>query len=287
MTELDTRIEQLYHKGQNNIWDGKEFLQACIEKHGAPKMSDDDAQVLQNIFGIILWGELAAWKISSALALAIDDDEARMAATSQAHDEARHYYVMRDYLELLGHVPERIEKNAEEFLGSILEADTVAKMLLGMQLMVEPMALTLFKLVREKNVDPILSDLLVMYERDEARHVALGTMYLPKVLSQMSTVQKVELVVWQFFGYMKQFEMLRSLKDDFIALGISPREVFALARKKQLKAMELLSDELGERYPLMDTMLRVIDFRNEISFPESDSGYIDRVRNAIKVAVGG
>jgi hypothetical protein len=194
---------------------------------------------------------------------------------------------MRDYLELLGHVPEKIEKNAEEFLGSILEADTVAKMLLGMQLMVEPMALTLFKLVREKNVDPILSDLLVMYERDEARHVALGTMYLPKVLSQMSTVQKVELIVWQFFGYMKQFEMLRSLKDDFIALGISPRDVFALARKKQLKAMELLSDELGERYPLMDAMLRVIDFRNEISFPERDSGYIDRLKNAVKVAVNG
>ena len=73
------------------------------------------------------------------------NDEARMAATSQAHDEARHYYVMKDYLQLLGHVPESIDKHADEFLESILRADTTAKMLLGMQLMVEPMALTLLR----------------------------------------------------------------------------------------------------------------------------------------------
>jgi hypothetical protein len=281
------RIEQLYHKGQTNIWDGKSYLQECVDRHGTPQVPEASVEALQNIFGVILWGELAAWKISSALALSLDSDEARMAATSQAHDEARHYYVMKDYLQMLGHVPESIDKHADEFLGSILRADSTSKMLLGMQLMVEPMALTLFKIIREEGVDPVLSDLLVMYERDEARHVALGTMYLPKVLAEMSAVQKGELLLWQFMGYMKQFEMLKALSDDFTTLGISPRSVFALARKKQVKAMELLSDELGERYPFMDTMLRVIDFRNEISFPESESGYIDRVRNAIKVAVGG
>ena len=281
------RIEQLYHKGQTNIWDGKGYLRECLDKHGMPDVPPESIEALRNIFGVILFGELAAWKISSALALELDNDEARMAATSQAHDEARHYYVMKDYLQLLGHVPESIDKHADEFLESVLKADTTAKMLLGMQLMVEPMALTLFKIVREKNIEPVLSDLLVMYERDEARHVALGTLYLPKVLAEMSAVQKGELLLWQFLGYMKQFEMLKSLKDDFVALGISPRSVFALARKKQVIALELLSDELGERYPFMDTMLRVIDFRNEISFPENDSGYIDRVRNAIKVAVGG
>jgi len=284
-TSLENKIELLYHKGQKNIWNGKEYLQECLDRHGEVKVSEEDAKVLKNIFGIILWGELAAWKISAALSHQLEDDEARMAATSQAHDEARHYYVMRDYLELLGEVPSAIDPHADEFLNSILNADNTAKMLLGMQLMVEPLALTLFKIVREKNIDPILSDLLIMYEKDEARHVALGTLYLPKVLATMSPVQKVELLVWQFFGYMKQFEMLRSLKDDFIAIGISPRDVFALARKKQLKAMELLSEELGERYPLMDTMLRIIDFRNEMNFPKEELGYLDKVKNAVKVAV--
>ena len=50
-------------------------------------------------------------------------------------------------------------------------------------------------------------------------------------------------------------------------------------------SMELLSEELGERYPLMDTMLRIIDFRNEMNFPKEELGYLDKVKNAVKVAV--
>jgi hypothetical protein len=284
-TSLESKIEQLYHKGQKNIWNGKEFLQECLDKHGEIKVSDEDSKALKNIFAVILWGELAAWKISSILSFDLEDDSARMAATSQAHDEARHYYVMKDYLQLLGESPENINKSAGEFLESVLKANNVAKMLLGMQMMVEPLALTLFKIVREKNVDPVLSDLLLMYEKDEARHVAFGTMYLPKILAKMTPVQKADLLVWQFLGYMKQFEMLKSLKDDFITLGISPRNVFVVARKKQLKAIELLSEEMGEKYPFTDVMLKVIDFRNEMNFPEKESGYLDKVKNAVKVAV--
>jgi len=283
-TSLENKIELLYHKGQKNIWNGKEYLQECLDKHGGIRISEEHAKVLKNIFGIILIGEMAAWRISSVLSYRLEDDGARMAATSQAHDEARHYYVMRDYLQLLGGEPLNIDPYADEFLNSILNADNLAKMLLGMQLMVEPLALTLFKLVREKNVDPVLSDLLKMYEKDEARHVALGVLYLPKILKNMSMPKKIELLFWQFFGYMKQFKMLKSLKDDFLAIGISPRDVFALARKKQLKTMELLSEEMGERYPLMDTMLRVIDFRNEMNFPAKECNYVDKVKNAVKVA---
>ena len=293
-TSLENKIELLYHKGQKNIWNGKEYLQECLDKHGEINLSATDAMALKNIFGIILWGELAAWKISSILSFQLEDDYARMAATSQAHDEARHYYVMRDYLRLLDvplenidlrFLPGNIDPYAEDFLQSVLQADNIPKMLLGMQLMVEPLALTLFKIVREKNVDPVLSHLLLMYEKDEARHVAFGTMYLPKILSEMTAVQKADLLVWQFFGYMKQFEMLKSLKNDFVSLGISPRDVFAVARKKQLNAMEILSEELGERYPLMDTMIRVIDFRNEMNFPEKETGYISKVKNAVRVAI--
>jgi hypothetical protein len=156
-------------------------------------------------------------------------------------------------------------------------------MLLGMQMMVEPMALTLFKVVRKNNIDPVLSDLLVMFEKDEARHVALGTIYLPKLLSEMTIIQKADLIMWQFLGYMKQFETLRSLKEDFITLGISPRKVFELGRKKQVKAMETLSEGLGKRYPFMDAMLQFIDMRAEISFPEKPTRYTDRLKNAVRL----
>ena len=49
---------------------------------------------------MLMWGELAAWRISAQLADRLEPLEMKMAATSQAHDEARHFYVMHDYLEL-------------------------------------------------------------------------------------------------------------------------------------------------------------------------------------------
>ena len=278
-------LANLYHKGQKNIWDGKEYLKECIERHGGINLSQDKKEALRNIFGVILYGELAAWKISSALGVSLDDNSARMAATSQAHDEARHFYVMHDYLKLLGEVPQDVNKHAADFLETIASSNNLPKMLLGMQMMVEPMALTLFKIVRKNNIEPVLSDLLEMFEKDEARHVALGTLYLPKILNEMSIVQKADLIMWQFMGYMKQFELLRSLKGDFIALGVSPRKVFEAGKKKQVIAMEVLSEGLGHKYPFMDAMLQFIDARAEISFPADEStSYKDRIKNAAKVS---
>lgn len=285
---LDTStLSELYHKGQDNIWDGKDYLKECLKKHGDIKLNatPEKLAAIQNIFGIILWGELAAWKISSALALYLDDNEARMAATSQAHDEARHFYVMHDYLSLIGEVPEDANEHAMDFLETVSNANSVAKMLLGMQMMVEPMALTLFKIVRENNIEPVLSELLLMYEKDEARHVALGTIYLPKLLSEMSVMQKADLLIWQFLGYMKQFEMLRSLKKDFVTLGIDPRKAFEAGRKKQVKAMETLSEGLGREYPFMNEMLKFIDMRAEIDFPKEPAKLMERVKNALEKAV--
>lgn len=269
----DNRLGNLYHKGQDLIWDGNKLFDKLLEEHGGIDIPADKARALHNIFSTIYWGELAAWKISAALALQIDDDGARLAATSQAHDEARHFYTMERYLKTIGEQPKQIDTYSANFLKSVLSAGNVAKMLLGMQLMVEPLALTLFKLVREKQIEPVLSDLLLMYERDEARHVALGTLYLPHVLARMSFLEKADLLLWQFKEYMRQFNMLKARSADFIALGIKPRTVFDIARDKQLKAMELMSVEMGKRYPLMDTMIRVINFRGEWDFPveETDS----------------
>jgi len=95
------RLERLYHVGQSSAWDGREVLTRLIAKHGPPRLAPEKREAALRILSILLWGELAAWAISADLAEQIDDVEAKMAATSQAHDEARHFYVLRDYLRAL------------------------------------------------------------------------------------------------------------------------------------------------------------------------------------------
>jgi hypothetical protein len=278
------KLESLYHVGQRRIWDGKQVLEDLLQKHGAVELPEGETEAVRDLFAVLLWGELAAWKISAALAYDLDTLEAKLAATAQAHDESRHFYVMKDYLALLGPIPRSLKPKTNKMLTMVMGADTTAKMLVGMQLMIEPMALTLFKLVRKLKPEPVLEELLVLIERDEARHVGLGTLYLPEVLRQISSSEEAGLAVWQMRMYMAQFEMLKEMAPAFEALGISVREVFESGRKKQVAALRALMEEMGEAVLVVETMLRVIDFKAELDFPERDVGLIDRIRSGMKAA---
>ena len=99
----DEVLVEIYHKGQDKIWDGRKVLSDLMEKYDVPVELDPKIRnSINRIFTMILRGEEAAWKISLQLGSMIDSFPARMAVTSQAHDEARHFYVMNDYLELCG-----------------------------------------------------------------------------------------------------------------------------------------------------------------------------------------
>src|SRR5215468_2721822 len=197
------KLRNLYHRGQEVAWDGRKVLGSLLRKHGGIHVPEEKKQAVARIFEIILWGELAAWKISAELADRIEPLEAKMAATSQAHDEARHFYVMYDYLRALGYKPTRIDPFSQKVLDITLNSDSLANKLLGMQLMIETIALTIFAEVREARVEPVLADLMPYYEKDEARHVGLGTQYLPQLMRQMNrwegaktTAFQLRLVFW-------------------------------------------------------------------------------------------
>src|SRR5260370_33767817 len=131
------RMESISHAGQAKIWDGREVLAQLIAKHGKPSLSPEQRRAIGRVFGIIMWGELAAWKISAQLADRLVPLEAKLAAASQVHDEARHFYVMHDYLEALGERPPKIEFWAGHVLRRTLETDNLLKKLTGMQHIVE------------------------------------------------------------------------------------------------------------------------------------------------------
>src|SRR5690606_37158720 len=124
------KCERIYHRGQEMAWDGREILPMLIAKHGGIVVDETKKEALKRVFAIIMWGELAAWKISAQLADTIVPLEAKMAATSQAFDEARHFYVMHDYLTELGYVPERLERAPQALLDLVLETDNPAYKLL-------------------------------------------------------------------------------------------------------------------------------------------------------------
>ena len=233
------RMENIYHRGQSLAWNGRESLQELVEKHKGTHLPREKHAAFHAVFGPILWGELAAWKISAQLADRIEPLEAKMAATSQAHDEARHFYVMHDYIRLAtGSVPKKIHHASEKLLGAVLSQDNLACKLMGMQLQVETTALTLFQAAREVKLCPVLSDLLVLFEKDEARHVGLGTQYLPLLVRKMSRWEVMRLTASAMDVTFWLLASNRAMTPALRELGIDPRRILMLAKSKQMIVWE-------------------------------------------------
>jgi len=260
----------IYHRGQDLAWNGKEVLDMLVAEHGKPKLSEEHRLALQKIFAIILWGELAAWRISAQLADRIEPLEAKMAATSQVHDEARHFYVMYDYLSLLGDVPKSIDWAPRQLLDLVLGTDELAHKLLGMQLMVETLALTIFQSVRLAAPEPILAELMKYFEKDEARHVGLGMQYLPLLVKDMNKLQRARMFAFQFkiLGY-GMFET-KLIEKELASLGIDPRDVMERGRAKQMTVLKETFHALGidaEKGPVM----KMFGFAGELMFPTKET----------------
>jgi hypothetical protein len=232
-TEQRTRkLARLYHVAQDQAWDGRAVLKELVDKHGGIHFPEDKKEAMGRVAAVLLWGELAAWSISADLALKLEDPAAKMAATSQVFDEARHFYVLRDYLWQAGIPLPRLGGYSRTLLVDLLETDNLLHKLVGMQLMVENAALTLFKAIAQAQLEPVLSELLYYYERDEARHVGLGALALPSILPDLSRLDAGRLWLFQL-----RIELF------MLAGGITMRDAFAALDIDQ-SAMQVYSFEL-------------------------------------------
>jgi len=213
-------LARIYHKGHEQAWDGRAVLDELVAKHGSIAFPEDKKQAFAKIASVLLWGELAAWSISADLALKLEDTPAKMAASSQVFDEARHFYVLREYLWRAGIPVEKLGGWSKRLLVELLETDNLLYKVVGMQLLVESTAVVIFKMVADAKLEPVLSDLMYYFERDEARHVGLGVLALPDVLAGLN--EREALALWWFQTKM-QFEMIAggmTLRHAFDKLGI-------------------------------------------------------------------
>lgn len=265
------RLESIYHHGQAKIWDGRDVLAELVEKHGRPQLPEAQRQALSRIFSIIMWGELAAWKISAQLSDRLVELEPKLAAASQVHDEARHFYVMHDYLDLLGHKPPPMDFWSRRVVEMTLQTDDLTKKLLGMQLTIETIALTLFQHVRELGVEPVLAELLPYYERDEARHVGLGTQLVPALMAKMSIRETVGVALFQLELLAASVFSLKAMEPDLVTIGVDPRDILAIGFRKQMEMQKVMREEFPA-WPEDPPVNRLFHGLCELLFPSEGEG---------------
>jgi hypothetical protein len=123
-------------------------------------------------------GEQGALLTASQLVGAVPSIDAKYYASTQAMDEARHVEVFSRYLHEKLEWEWPINPNLKQLLDLILTDSRWDMKYLGMQILVEGLAMAAFANLHQIAVEPLVRELIHHVMRDEARHVAFGVLSL-------------------------------------------------------------------------------------------------------------
>jgi hypothetical protein len=265
-------LNRLYEKAKTSQWNGETDLpwdtevdqekvvadnamasggfDADIDLSGTPMAHWDELKWLE--FGVesqswmlsqFMHGEQGALVCTAKIVETVPWIDAKYYASTQVMDEARHVEVFAKYLDtkLSGHYP--INAHLRMLLDDIVEDSRWDMTYLGMQSMVEGLALAAFGFMHQMTTEPLLKQLLRYVMSDEARHVAFGVLSLKEYYAELSDAEMLER---QQFA----FEAAVRMRDRFLQqevwdrMGVDPKVAAGLvlqAPQRQLFQSMLFS----------------------------------------------
>jgi hypothetical protein len=216
-------LNKLYEKAKTSQWNGETDLpwdtdvdiekvvaQAPIDPDndpvmiaarapGAPLHNWGDSEFtnlkmeMQNwTLSQFMHGEQGALLCTAKIVETVPWIDAKYYASTQVMDEARHVEVFAKYLDtkLTGHYP--INAHLRMLLDDIINDSRWDMTYLGMQIMVEGLALAAFGFLHMLTEEPLLKQLLRYVMSDEARHVAFGVLSLKEYYEDLSDAEMLE-----------------------------------------------------------------------------------------------
>jgi hypothetical protein len=137
-------------------------------------------------FSQFLHGEQGAMVCSARIVESVPELDSKFYAATQTVDEARHAEIYTRFIkEKLG-VLYPINPHLQALLGDTLRDSRWDMTYLGMQVLIEGLALAAFGLLRDMTTNPLTKQILSYIMQDEARHVAFGRMALRDYYKQLS-----------------------------------------------------------------------------------------------------
>ena len=177
-----------------------------------------------------LHGEQGALLCTAKIVETVPWIDAKYYAATQVVDEARHVEVFHRYLDEKMGGAFQVNAHLRMLLDDIIEDSRWDMTYLGMQVMVEGLALAAFGFMHQMTEEPLLKQMLRYVMSDEARHVAFGVLSLKEVYEGMTDAEMKER---QEFA----FEAAIRMRDRFLSQevwerhGVNPRDVVPLVLK--------------------------------------------------------
>ena len=291
-TVQDNRVKKLYELGKKLNWNVEvdvdwtpEFKDIGTEEFdfedtqwsNHPVYAEfDKEKKLEFIRDLNAWstsqflhGEQGALLVASQLASCAPTFNAKLYAASQTFDEARHVEAFNKYLQTRLKRTWPIGRALKGLLDKILTDPRWDLKFIGMQIVIEGLALAAFNAAKNATNDPVYEQMLDYIIRDEARHVTFGVNYLEEFVHTLTqeerndraqfaleacTVSRNRLRaydVWEKYGmdieFTEEYNKTNVFQTQF-------QDVLFSRIMPNLKRIGLLTDELIPEYEKLGVM---------------------------------
>src|SRR5689334_23604660 len=206
---------RLYQKGKNLQWDASSRIDWSLDLDPENPQGLPDEAV--SIFGSDVWNRMTrqerattrrhqqAWQLSQFLhgeqgALVctakivqqVPSVDAKFYAATQVMDEARHVEAYKRLLHDKFELAYPITPTLKRLLDNVLSDSRWDMTYLGMQVLIEGLALAAFASIRDESQNPLAAAVNAYVMQDEARHVAFGRLALRDFYPQLSDAERKE-----------------------------------------------------------------------------------------------
>jgi hypothetical protein len=171
----------------------------------------------------ILHGEQGALALSASLCHILKDPGAQEYAANQTREEARHVTAFSAYIKSRWGTPMPIGPALGELLTEMVGSPLVWKKLVGMQMLVEGLAMGAFATFYTHGRDPLLKRLCQLVMTDEAFHHKFGKIWADRTIPKLSEDERNKIEDWAaqvFMGLLRNIGAPEQKKWLYAELGI-------------------------------------------------------------------
>ncbi len=148
------------------------------------------------ILSSILHGEQGAMSLSASLCQIMRDPGAQEYAANQTREEARHVAAFSKYIEKRWSSPLAAGPTLRGLMNEIVLSPHVYKKLVGMQMLIEGLAMGAFASIFRETHDPLLKRTVQLVMSDEAFHHKFGKIWADKTVPKLSEEEHIQVEDW-------------------------------------------------------------------------------------------
>jgi hypothetical protein len=210
-----SRLLDLYQRGKDKQWDAVKRIDWDVPVDPANVMATPDEfcpiygsrqwDVLNQaereelghhlgswLFSQFLHGEQGALTVAARIVESVPDMDSKFYAATQTMDEARHVELYQRFIRDKIGLYYPINEDLGRLLADALSDSRWDLPYLGMQVLIEGLALAAFGVHRDVAANPLVKQLLAYVMQDEARHVAFGRLALRDYYAGLTEAERAE-----------------------------------------------------------------------------------------------